>query len=282
MFAVFALVLRVTIRDRLPVLATVFYATPLPVIVLLLAAAAACWCRPRSVLPLAGALLLAGWIAWPDTRVSPPANGGDGLRVVLWNVAHQGNATRTRAAFAPMNADVAVFVETGSVSDGAISAWAWPAAVATDGILVLARDRVVDEGPVDVGPSSRARQFNVRSGGTELRLIVADVRSNPFLSRAPPLRALLRHADSVEGPVLLLGDFNTPPESAWFDAYRESFAHAFEQSGQGWAPTWPSPIPVLHVDHVWMRGLSAVHAEHGWARGFDHRPVIVEIARKGL
>lgn len=272
-----ALALRLTIRDRLPLFATLFYATPLPILVLLLAAAGACWWQRRSVFPFVGAAILCGWMMWPAAR-TPLEGGGDVLRLVLWNVAHRGDATRTRAALASMNADVVVLVETGGVSPAAIEAWAWPAAVATGGMLVLAKDAVLDEGRIDVGRSARARRFAVVSGGTSLRLVVADVRSHPFVSREPSLRTLQHEADAIDGTLILLGDFNTPAESVWFDGYRESFTNAFESVGRGWAATWPSPLPVLHVDHVWTRGVTPVRAEHGWVRGFDHRPVIVDLA----
>ena len=279
--ALVALALRLTVRDRVPVAATLFYATPLPVVAVLLIAAAACWRRRRGAAALAIGALVAAMAVAPAILTRPAAAGradGKAVRLLLWNVGHRGDATYTRQCVARFAPDVVVLVETGRVSRGAIRAWDWPATVATDGMLVLAKESVHDEGPLDLGDAGLARSFVVRSKGASIRLVVADVSSNPFVRRKAPLAALARHATETAGPLVVLGDFNTPAESVWFDPLRREFANAFELAGRGWAPTWPVPLPVLQVDHVWLRGLTPARTRHGWVRGFDHRPVIVDLS----
>jgi len=273
--AILALGVRFTIRDRVPLIATFFYATPLAIIAGLLVASAVCSWRWRSLVPLAGALVIVLSMAWPVARTEAAEQG---LRIVLWNVAHRGDSNRTREALAPMDADVAVLVETGRLHPDALDAWGWPAAIATDGMMVLAGTAVVQEGAIDAGANARARRFLVTSGETTLRLVVVDVRSHPFVSRRLALDAIRLDAVSIDGPLVVLGDFNTPPESAWFDAYRRAFVNAFEHSGRGWVATWPSPLPVLQVDHVWTRGLTPLRTERCSVSGFDHRAVVVELA----
>ncbi|MFY7905681.1 MAG: endonuclease/exonuclease/phosphatase family protein, partial [Burkholderiaceae bacterium] len=46
--------------------------------------------------------------------------------------------------------------------------------------------------------------------------------------------------------------------------------------------TFPSRLPVLHLDRIYARGLQPLHAQvpHGraWARMSDHLPLIAEFA----
>lgn len=283
--AVLGLFLRVTLRDRVPVLATVFYATPLPVVSALLALAGVAFfaaSRRRVAATLAASAALAGAAAFragwhPARETATPAR--DAMRVVQWNVSHRGDATWTRSQAATFDADVIALVETGKLSGGAVRAWQWPAVLATDGMLVLAKDSVEDRGAIDLGPHARARHVVATSGGRVVPIVIVDVESNPLVPRHDALSRVLRAAAGIEGPLLVLGDFNTPPESAWFDAFRGSFVNAFEAAGEGWAPTWPAKraFPVLHLDQVWVRGIAVKRTKHGWVAGFDHRPVLVDL-----
>ena len=279
--ATVSLAVRLTLRDRLPLLAAFFYATPLTVVATLLVAAAACLARAhRSA--AAGTALLALVVAVAAFRSGWRSAAGDGaatLRVVQWNVSHRGDATWTRTQAATFDADVMVFVETGRVSEGAQRAWSWPAVLATNGFLVLAKDAIEDHGAIDVGSGARARHVVARSNGRALSVVAVDVKSDPLQHRKEALTRLRAAVDRIEGPLVVAGDFNTPADSFWFDAFRGRFVNAFEAAGDGWAGTWPAKraLPVLQLDHVWARDVRVVRAKHGWVAGFDHRPVLADL-----
>lgn len=74
------------------------------------------------------------------------------------------------------------------------------------------------------------------------------------------------------------GDFNTPRESSHFRQLRKPMTHAFETAGRGLADTWPVPIPVLSLDHIWTTpGLRVVQCRLGGGVA-DHRPVMADLA----
>ena len=76
---------------------------------------------------------------------------------------------------------------------------------------------------------------------------------------------------------LILGDFNTPRESALLDPLRANLTHAFESAGDGLAETWPAFLPVLSLDQIWSSpGLRAVWCEHGHSLRSEHRAVIAD------
>jgi endonuclease/exonuclease/phosphatase family metal-dependent hydrolase len=102
-----------------------------------------------------------------------------------------------------------------------------------------------------------------------------DVASNPLRDRSPAFAMVEETmAPYVAGPLVVVGDFDTPRESVRFDSWRGPLVHAFEAAGSGWAPTWPVPLPVLALDHVWLsRSLTVRSCEHLWTTRSDHRPV---------
>jgi len=111
-------------------------------------------------------------------------------------------------------------------------------------------------------------------------LIVAlvDISSSWFIARRKAFsvirEALLPYRDE---PLVLLGDFNTPPDSCWFDPLRETMTNAFESAGHGYAATWPSLMPILRLDQIWTSGVRVVSCEIGFNWRSDHRPVVATI-----
>ncbi|WP_170179786.1 endonuclease/exonuclease/phosphatase family protein [Flavivirga rizhaonensis] len=51
---------------------------------------------------------------------------------------------------------------------------------------------------------------------------------------------------------VILGDFNVPYESKYFDAIKTNFNHAFSEKGNGLRETWFWNIPLLSLDHIWV------------------------------
>jgi hypothetical protein len=90
---------------------------------------------------------------------------------------------------------------------------------------------------------------------------------------------LARVAGDVAGPVLLVGDFNTPPESAIFRRFWHRYTDAFAASGWGWGYTFISRRTVVRIDHVLVGpggfcGRCWVAADIG----SPHRPVLADVA----
>ena len=79
-------------------------------------------------------------------------------------------------------------------------------------------------------------------------------------------------------PTIVMGDFNTPIDSVWFDGARDDFTHAFEQAGRGMLTTWPAPAPLLAIDHIWLsRQFRIDCASIGWSWASDHRPIVTDV-----
>jgi endonuclease/exonuclease/phosphatase (EEP) superfamily protein YafD len=122
--------------------------------------------------------------------------------------------------------------------------------------------------------------LHVRVRGQELTILQADVNGAPSHSRAIALRRMaeLAHSHARER-LLVLGDFNTPRDSVHFDAFRAEFISVIDQAGRGLSETWPTPFPMLTIDHLWCsRALRPLSCWIGWPLLSDHRPMVAEFS----
>jgi endonuclease/exonuclease/phosphatase family metal-dependent hydrolase len=279
-----SLLLRFTVRDTVPGFATVFYATP----VVLDAAAAAgaslvSWrCgRPRRAV-LGAALALASGALYAGgsfVRNAPREPGA--IRGVFWNV-QGGDAGWPRIAetLAAFDADVMWLAESGDGSGAADAVFAktFPGHTilrARGGLTVLVRGRAEQLAWESLPWHGRLAVLRIETKSREFRTVFADVGANGMMRRLPLSRVRAIAGAHLGGPLLVLGDFNTPRDAAEFDGWRGPLAHAFETTGRGLDATWPVPAPVLSLDHVWAGGGIRVRTcELPWTWRSDHLPVV--------
>jgi len=92
-------------------------------------------------------------------------------------------------------------------------------------------------------------------------------------------RDLLQWLDQIDGPIVLAGDFNTPPAGRIYHAITRKFGDSFAERGTGWGYTYPSGRSMLRIDYVFhSRNWDAVQCLVGDTPGSDHRPVFAELA----
>lgn len=279
-----SLVLRATARDALPGLSVVFLATP-PVIdcAVAMCAAGALWRlgAPRTAVLSAALAAVSGALYASGSFVTNDAQSTGAIRGVLWNVA-RGRAGWTRIAdtLRALDPDVAWLAEAtrSADADDALRA-ALPDHTllrAGGGLAVLVRGDASLVSGASIGRGSRLAHVRLSVGGREFESVHADISADPLARREPVLGRVLRHAEPhLDSPLLVLGDFNTPRDSCAFDAWRPRLAHAFETSGRGLDATWPQPLPVLSIDHVWASARIGVKSCELVATGAsDHRAVL--------
>jgi len=104
---------------------------------------------------------------------------------------------------------------------------------------------------------------------------------------------VLSYIERLDGPLILAGDFNTPPAGAIYGRLTERLRDAFAEAGLGWGHTYPSvwttptlrgrsyrlPWSMLRIDYVFHSAhWQATASEVGGRAGSDHRPLFAELA----
>jgi vancomycin resistance protein VanJ len=280
-------ILRVTVRDEIDGLAIFFYATPWPVLAILGFVTAALW-APKKRFALAslvtGVICAIVWIVVSWER-NPQSMDKQDLRVVSWNAEHPKSklpeAIETARKF---DADILGITETESTEPA--DAELWRAAFSSHTVetlpgfmLLITRGEVLGRLSGSLGGGGNFNLVQLKFGERRVQLVFVEFASNPLHSRRlahDALRSLL--SNLPKEPVVVMGDFNTPRESAYLGRLRENLQDTFDVGGSGFAETWPVPVPVLSLDHIFTsKEFRVLRCEHGWALS-DHRPVIADLA----
>ncbi len=136
-------------------------------------------------------------------------------------------------------------------------------------------------------------------GGREMPRATLDLDGTPVRLLAehtlPPLSAfehlwrralddLAQEVRTVDGPAVVLGDFNADRDHAPFRRLLDTgLRDAHDERGRGLARTFPSWLPVLHLDHVLVRDGGRAHVVVQDVRevrlpGSDHLTVVADLS----
>jgi endonuclease/exonuclease/phosphatase (EEP) superfamily protein YafD len=283
-------VLRLTIRDRIPLLSVWFYCTP-PVVLAVSAIATGGLLFLRkshrgAIIALALGLACGGWW-WTSSffhNEVQPTNGA--VRLLLWNCRHGYHGWKPIAEqIHRIDAPLIGLVEAGAHTQQQQEFWRWEfdgydVATPGGGIVLMTRGIIVRSKLVSLAGKGRCGEFEVAIADRQLTVFVVDIASNPFVSRRKALHALSALIESQDDePLLVMGDFNIPTDSVFLDRLRRSCVNAFEVAGNGNSATWPSPVPVLSLDQVWTSGpLRAASCRHLNNSKSDHLQVVTELS----
>jgi endonuclease/exonuclease/phosphatase (EEP) superfamily protein YafD len=89
---------------------------------------------------------------------------------------------------------------------------------------------------------------------------------------------IAKQAAECHGPVLVVGDFNTPPESMIFRRVWIGYNNAFSAGGWGWGYTFFGARTMVRIDHI-LAGeeWSCAACQVGPYVGSFHQPVIADL-----
>ncbi len=275
------------LRDQTIGLSTIYYGLPLPLLAVATLALTFLQRKERKRLirwAICSALLVAG--IWSDDwRSRPDRSQSRDVKVVFWNACriHRGWDDVT-AEVRSWDADVVALVEAGVGTEETRQQWqagcpGYKVSLLGAGIVLLTRGESGESTVHEFPDGSRARQIATRVHGQTLNLVIVDIQANPFWSRREPLTHVAEVVSPLAGEsTLVLGDFNTPTDSALLAPLRSEYTLAFDRAGQGYRATWPLPLPVLAIDQAWASdSVDVTSCKHLWTRASDHRPVALTV-----
>lgn len=253
---------QLTFRDRYPFPgAIVFYALPRPLLLTLalvgLIVARRLWSR---LCWGALGLLLAVWVSRADVAWnSAPGTTSDCQLVVCWNVGHDlpDDVEMVDRQLARKPA-VLGLSETGVLPDQWLARWRekhpdYEIIAVHRELLLAVRGKVIDHQRQGLLSNSHSLRVDAEIDGVSVRIVLVDIVANPWIPRREPMQKLAELLPtSDDRPIIVMGDFNAPDDSVWFKPLRAEFREAFRTAGQGYAPTWPWPAPLLKLDQIWV------------------------------
>ncbi len=98
--------------------------------------------------------------------------------------------------------------------------------------------------------------------------------------RRVEVRGIARFVASVKGqaPLILAGDFNTPPDPSVTSPLDPLARDTFRIAGRGWGATAVNDYPVVRIDQVWVsRGFEPVQVYAKKTMNSDHRLVVADL-----
>lgn len=283
------LLVRLTVQDRWFALEALCYATPPAVC----AAAAGLLAgrffrlRRRRAALLAGMASVACAAVWFHESFGrhAPRSDPSAIRVLTWNVARgRWGWNAIVGQVCSVRPDVIVLVEAFAPGGGLekllqqhLPDFVFTPAIG--GLLVGTRGELAESRFGRLEPKGWYSRCRIAIDGREFLLLAVDVPSSFFISRRGPLASIAALVESDrDKPLIVAGDFNTPPDSVLFGPLRRCARLGFESAGHGYGPTWPNPVPVLAIDQVWATPVCQfLSCSSLWTARSDHRPVLAEI-----
>lgn len=285
------LILRTTIRDSVPFLATLYYATPLPVAALTLLLASVIYPAPRRfmsrICKAASVVCLIAFVTFhvheseDELPTYRQAAAPELMRVAYWNVA------RGLRGWPPVfeelttyNADVIGLVEydlSGTASETLLRKRFPDHHFHQFGeeILLLSRYPITTPQLSGIDGTNFAEVI-LKTPDGDIRLVAADFKSSPLRSRKSAFDKLSELIVDNRQPTIVMGDFNTPVESVYFDSFRKSMINVARDCE--FDCTWPVPFPVMTIDLMWVSPeLTVAGKRLGWTWVSDHRPIVADL-----
>ncbi|KAB1070016.1 endonuclease/exonuclease/phosphatase family protein [Tamlana haliotis] len=106
-----------------------------------------------------------------------------------------------------------------------------------------------------------------------LQFYAVDVTGSKDVPRHWELDYVDEHLE-FQNRTIVLGDFNLPYESLYFDVIKEHFNHWFSSKGKGFRETWPWGLPLLSIDHIWVsKDLQVLDSEKIVSFESDHEMI---------
>ena len=308
------LCVRISVRDEVPYLATIYYSTPLSLLFfgsvtawLLLRKQCSAVTRYTLTALTIGCAVAFGMLHYHTPMPTDSAQSAaaidviegnenrsrSAMRIAFWNVARgRFGWDAVFEAIEDFDADVIGLVECtepwGKLTDRLQTDFPdYEVARFDHGMVILSRFPIVSfenrECKVaninSLKPIAYFGLAHLRMGAHSLPVIIADIDSDPLYFRKRPIESLLSIANEFQNqPTVILGDFNTPTDSVFVAGLRTDYANAFEQAGHGIDCTWPVPFPVMAIDQMWVsRHWKLRTTRLGWSWLSDHRPIISDV-----
>ena len=247
-FIIISLIIHFYIKDTFFWSSIIFYALPLPIlIVLLLIIAFMLKNRLRKVSVFLSLLLIFVWCNRSYLSNQEESKKA-GLEIVFWNASHDKNFEDAFIVNKGLP-DILVIVEYDEEKSKKINSIHpnYHSYLSKEGIGLFSKTPIKYHNEETSVNNSTVLKFETKG----LTFFVVDVSASVFNFRKNELKFVNSKIDSWTNSIVL-GDFNTPFESKYFKDINIKYKNAFSESGNGFRETWFWNLPILSLDHIFI------------------------------
>ena len=83
----------------------------------------------------------------------------------------------------------------------------------------------------------------------------------------------------TDKPVVVCGDFNTPPNTMIYRTFASNLTDSFQHTGKGMGLSYPRQFPLTRIDHIFVgSGAAPLRCFQPEIKASDHRPLCADVA----
>ena len=265
------------IKERTFWSSLLFYALPLPVIILIVVLLSIMltkkWRRFNLII---ASLLLLVWLGRSFKLHIPEGIEEKDLEVVFWNTARR-NTFETAINESTDIPDVMVLVEFSNKNIEELKI-RYPKYYfyKSDTEMVI-----FSKTPLVIGRENTSKYstsvINFKTAG--INFYAVDAVGSTDVPREWGL-TYINQSIKEHNNTIVLGDFNTPYESIYLKQLKKDFNHAFSKKGNGFKETWFYNLPLLCLDYIWVsKDLKILKSEKIFSSKSDHSMLKTVIKR---
>ena len=266
------------IKERTFWSSLLFYALPLPVIILIVVLLSIMltkkWRRFNLII---ASLLLLVWLGRSFKLHIPEGIEEKDLEVVFWNTARR-NTFETAINESTDIPDVMVLVEFSNKNIEELKI-RYPKYYfyRSQRELFIFSKMVIDIKSENISKYGSS-VINFETAG--INFYAVDAQGSPDVSRKMEL-TYINKAINEKNNTIVLGDFNTPYESIYLKQLKKDFNHAFSKKGNGFKETWFYNLPLLCLDYIWVsKDLKILKTEKIFSSKSDHSMLKTVVKRQ--
>lgn len=237
-----------TIKDYVLFTAVIFYALPLPILIFLtLFLAVFTKKNSRKVSIVTGLLLIFIWVnkSYVSNTIDDKV---EGFEIVFWNASRH---NKFNEAFKINSSipDVMVMVESGnSIMKNVKKEY-------PHYYFYLSKKEIAifSKTPIKIIKETTSKNNSnlINFETNNLNFYAVDIQGHLGAPRKLEIK-FINELINENKKTIILGDFNTPIESRYFQFFNDNFVNAFKAKGNGFRETWFWNIPLLSLDHIWV------------------------------
>jgi len=251
----FFIVLNFVVKDNFGYLSILFYASPLIIIIGFGYLINSLYFKTKLFYVILFLQIVLS-VLWFKNQVffnSNTTNNPNSKTVLFWNLAKKNTFPKAviTSEIKNHNPEVLAFVEDKSdfaKNKDSISGYSYKKLV--DNMSVLYKGELLDVKFYYKEENYKLNLVTIKFKNKTSTYLIVDVYANPFTNKAEA-HAVINKIAKEKNIDIILGDFNTPFESIYFEDYKNNYT-SFRTKSNGFTATWLYGLPPLELDQIWL------------------------------